>query len=141
VRAAILAIGALFAVASWGGCGSAATDAPPPDHPAEPPRHPRPTIQRGEASWYGGKFHGRKTASGERFDQRALTAAHRKLAFGTLVRVTNGRNGRSVVVRINDRGPWGRRGAIIDLSRAAAERIGMIRAGIVPVTVEVVREP
>jgi rare lipoprotein A len=88
------------------------------------------------ASWYGGRFQGRKTASGERFDQNDLTAAHKRLKFGTRVRVTNERNGRSVVVRINDRGPYSR-GRVIDLSRAAAERIEMIRAGVVPVSIEI----
>ena len=73
------------------------------------------------ASWYGPGFHGRKTASGERFNQHAMTAAHKTLPFGTLVRVTH--KGRSVIVRINDRGPFVR-GRTIDLSRAAAHRIG-----------------
>lgn len=77
----------------------------------------------GLATWYGPGFHGRKTASGERFNTRDLTAAHRTLPFGTRVRV-EAANGRSVVVRINDRGPF-RRGAVIDLSRASADAIGM----------------
>lgn len=77
----------------------------------------------GLATWYGPGFHGRKTASGERFNTRDLTAAHRTLPFGTRVRV-EGANGRSVVVRINDRGPF-RHGAVIDLSRASADAIGM----------------
>ena len=77
----------------------------------------------GLATWYGPGFQGRKTASGERFNTRDLTAAHRSLPFGTRVRV-EGANGRSVVVRINDRGPF-RRGAVIDLSRASADAIGM----------------
>ncbi|WP_427968444.1 septal ring lytic transglycosylase RlpA family protein [Altererythrobacter sp.] len=85
-------------------------------------------LGSGMASYYGRKFHGRRTASGERFDMNALTAAHRTLPFGSLVRVTNPRNGRSVVVRINDRGPFAR-GRMIDLSRAAAEQIGLIRRG------------
>lgn len=75
------------------------------------------------ASWYGPGFHGRKTASGERFDMNALTAAHRSLAFGRLVRVTNAASGRSVVVRVNDRGPYAH-GRSIDLSRAAARAVG-----------------
>ncbi|MEE4201792.1 septal ring lytic transglycosylase RlpA family protein [Erythrobacter sp.] len=82
----------------------------------------------GTASYYGRRFHGRRTANGERFDMRALTAAHKTLPFGSLVRVTNPRNGRSVTVRINDRGPF-TRGREIDLSRAAAEEIGMIARG------------
>jgi len=75
------------------------------------------------ASWYGPGFHGRLTANGERFDQNALTAAHRSLPFGTRVRVTSTETGRSVVVRINDRGPFVR-GRSIDLARAAARVIG-----------------
>lgn len=91
----------------------------------------------GAASWYGPGFHGRRTASGERFDQNALTAAHRSLPFGTRVRVTNQANGESVVVRINDRGPFhGNR--VIDLSREAASEIGLLRAGVGRVTIEVI---
>jgi rare lipoprotein A len=90
----------------------------------------------GAASWYGQKFHGRRTASGERFDMNGLTAAHRTLPFGTQVRVTNPRNGRSVVVRINDRGPAAR-SRVIDLSRGAAETVGIVRSGVAPVTLEV----
>ncbi|GEP05633.1 hypothetical protein MOX02_36710 [Methylobacterium oxalidis] len=76
------------------------------------------------ASWYGPGFHGRRTANGERFNTRALTAAHRTLPFGTRVRVTNQTNGRSVVVRINDRGPYAG-GRVIDLSSASAQAIGV----------------
>lgn len=89
----------------------------------------------GNASYYGDRHHGNKTASGERFDQHALTAAHRSLPFGSQVLVTNLNNGKTVVVRINDRGPYAR-GRIIDLSRKAAEQIDMIRAGVVPVRVQ-----
>jgi len=92
---------------------------------------------QGKASWYGSRFHGRRTASGERFNTYAHTAAHRSLPFGTKVRVTNLRNGRSVVVRINDRGPYAR-GRVIDLSKAAAESIGMLRSGVAPVRIEVI---
>jgi rare lipoprotein A len=94
---------------------------------------------RGMASWYGPGFHGRRSASGERFNQNALTAAHRNLPFGTKVRVTNLNNGRSVVVRINDRGPFVG-GRIIDLSAGAAKMLGMIQSGVAPVEVEVVAE-
>lgn len=87
----------------------------------------------GMASWYGGKFHGRKTASGERYNQNALTAAHRTLPFGTKVRVTSS-SGRSVVVRINDRGPF-IAGRVIDLSRAAASTLGINGVGRVKLTV------
>ena len=96
----------------------------------------------GLASYYGPGFHGEETASGEVFNQRAMTAAHRTLPLGTVVRVTNLENGRSVVVRINDRGPYGRnhrRGTIIDLSRAAAQRLRFIEDGLVRVKVEVLR--
>ncbi|EGJ34779.1 rare lipoprotein A [Moorena producens 3L] len=91
---------------------------------------------RGIASWYGSGFHGRRTASGERFNQYALTAAHRTLRFGTRVKVTNLRNGRSVIVRINDRGPYVR-GRIIDLSRGAARIIGLVRSGTGSVRIEI----
>ncbi|MER3480842.1 MAG: septal ring lytic transglycosylase RlpA family lipoprotein [Meiothermus sp.] len=84
----------------------------------------------GRAAWYGAKFHRRRTASGEPYDMYALTAAHRSLPFGTRVRVTNPQNGRSVVVRINDRGPF-TPGFIIDLSYAAAGRIGLKGSGTV----------
>jgi rare lipoprotein A len=85
-------------------------------------------------------FHGRTAANGERFDERQLVAAHRTLPFGSLVRVTNVRNGRSVTVRIVDRGPYGqnyREGAIIDLSRAAADRLRMIRDGQISARLQV----
>jgi rare lipoprotein A len=93
-------------------------------------------VFSGPASWYGGYFHGRTTANGERYDMNGLTAAHRSLPFGTKVRVTNLKNGRSVTVRINDRGPYvGKR--IIDLSRGAAQAVNMIRAGVALVRLEV----
>jgi rare lipoprotein A len=98
----------------------------------------------GLASFYGPGFHGRETANGEIFNQRAMTAAHRTLPLGTVVRVTNLENDRSVVVRINDRGPYGRnyrRGTIIDVSKGAAERLRFIRDGLVQVRVEVVEAP
>ncbi|MDJ0736769.1 MAG: septal ring lytic transglycosylase RlpA family protein [Nostocaceae cyanobacterium] len=93
-------------------------------------------IIRGIASFYGYDGSGNKTASGERFNPEAMTAAHRTLPFGTRVRVTNTRNGRSVVVRINDRGPF-IRGRVIDLSYGAARSIGMIGRGLAPVKVQV----
>ncbi len=88
------------------------------------------TIQSGKASWYGPGFHGRRTASGERFDTNELTAAHRTLPFGTRVRVVNKKTGQSVVVRINDRGPYAH-GRVIDLSRASAQAIGISGVGSV----------
>jgi len=95
-------------------------------------------TQRGYATWYGGGHHGGPTASGERYNKNAMTAAHRNLPMNTRVRVTNTKNGRSVVLRINDRGPYGkRRERIIDVSEAAAEKLDMIDAGVVPVTVEI----
>lgn len=85
-------------------------------------------LGMGVASYYGRRFHGRLTANGERFNMRAMTAAHKTLPFGSRVKVTNPSNGRSVTVRINDRGPF-IPGRVLDLSRGAAERIGMIRSG------------
>ena len=91
-------------------------------------------AQVGVASWYGGKFHGRTTASGEPY---AMTAAHPRLPFGTKVRVTNLQNGRSIVLRINDRGPFAKR-RIIDVSRHAAEHLGFRDTGLAKVRVEVI---
>jgi rare lipoprotein A len=107
---------------------------------AQPPKHPtapRATAgqQDGMASWYGEE---QTTASGERFDKRKLTAAHRTLRMGTRVRITNKKNGRHVEVRINDRGPYGK-GRIIDVSEAAARILDMIEAGVVPVRLEVLQ--
>jgi rare lipoprotein A len=93
-------------------------------------------TQHGIASWYGRQFHGRKTASGERFDMTAYTAAHRTLPFGTRVRVINLRNGRRTIVRINDRGPFVR-GRIIDVSYRAARDLGIIEVGLEKVRLEV----
>lgn len=92
-------------------------------------------LGNGVASWYGPRFHGRLTANGERFSMHEFTAAHRTLPFGTRLRVTNESNGRSVLVRINDRGPY-IKGRIIDLSRAAAQAIGL--TGLAVVTLEAV---
>jgi len=92
-------------------------------------------VQEGIASWYGGKFQGRTTANGEIFDTNKFTAAHKTLAFGTMVKVTNLENGSTTIVRINDRGPF-IPGRIIDLSRAAAMEIGMTGMGIARVRIE-----
>jgi rare lipoprotein A len=97
-------------------------------------------VQQGDAVWYGREHHGGPTASGERFNMHELTAAHRTLRLGTRVEVTNLRNGRKVVVRINDRGPY-TRGRIIDLSYAAARKIDMVQAGVVPVHLRVLHVP
>lgn len=91
-------------------------------------------FQSGKASWYGPGFHGRRTASGEIFNTNSLTAAHKTLPFGSRVKVTSARTGRSVVVRINDRGPFVR-GRIIDLSKASARLLGM--AGLSDVTLKI----
>jgi rare lipoprotein A len=132
MRAWVLAIA--IAVIAASACGGS---------PKPPPRKAtaaaRGKVQRGKASWYGAYHHGKLTASGERFNKNALTAAHRRLRFGTRVRVINLKNGRSVIVRINDRGPFGGKGRIIDLSEAAAKKLGMIDAGVVPVKLEILR--
>ncbi len=113
-------------------------EAPPPPPPEPKAQGTVRSLGTGVASYYGKRFHGRLTANGERFNMNAMTAAHKKLPFGTKVRVTNARNGRSVVVRINDRGPF-IRGRTIDLSRGAAQKIGMISTGHARVKLEIVR--
>lgn len=95
------------------------------------------TVQHGKASWYSVKTnYGTKTASGERLDEKAATAAHKTLPMGTKVRVTNLANGKSEIVRINDRGPF-IKGRIIDVTIGSAERLGFVKRGVVPVKVEV----
>lgn len=96
-------------------------------------------VQQGLATWYGGKFHGGPTASGETYNKFSMTAAHRFLPFNTRVKVTNLKNGRSVILRINNRGPFGNKRRIIDVSEAAARKLDMIEAGVVPVRVEVIQ--
>ena len=96
--------------------------------------------QTGMASWYGRQFHGRKTASGETFDMNALTAAHRSLPLNCYIRVTNNSNGKSVVVKVNDRGPFhGNR--VLDLSYGAAKQLGITNAGTAKVSIERVAGP
>lgn len=97
-------------------------------HANAPGLAPAAAIATGEASYYADRFAGKRTASGEAYDPSDFTAAHRSLPFGTHVRVTDVASGRSVVVRINDRGPWGK-GRLIDISRAAANEIGLARQG------------
>ena len=92
-------------------------------------------METGLGSWYGRRFHGKLTASGEVFDPAKFTAAHRTLPWGSRVKVTNLTNGKSVEVRINDRGPFGK-GRIIDVSRAAARALGIVESGITTVRVE-----
>ncbi len=99
-------------------------------------------VQRGVSVWYGANAHGKPTASGERFNRHKMTAAHRTLPMDTTVRVTHVKNGSSVVVRINDRGPFGkRRERIIDVSEAAARVLGIIKAGHGAITLEVLTLP
>jgi rare lipoprotein A len=107
---------------------------PPALPPAGSPRRSFP-AQIGKASWYGGEFHGRRTATGERFDQNRLTAASRTLPLGSRARVTNLDNGRSVEVEITDRGPFAR-GRILDVSRGAARKLGMVEDGTARVRIE-----
>jgi rare lipoprotein A len=121
---------ALMAAALLGACAS---------HPVPGPEAPGAFVafQEGKAVYYGSVFQGRATASGEPYDENKLTAAHRTLPFGTIVRVTNLANQRSVVVKINDRGPFGKKDRIIDLSLAAAKALGMVKAGVAAVVLEV----
>ncbi len=124
-RRRLLAV-SLYALLAVTGCaGSGSTN--PAGGPAAG------IFQTGLASWYGEEYHGRPTASGETFDMYQLTAAHRTLAFGTMVEVENLANGRRVKVRINDRGPTPEE-RIIDLSKAAAGEIGMVAQGVAEVS-------
>src|SRR5262245_21393013 len=110
------------------------TDEAPPLAPIPAPSQPT-LVETGLGSWYGRRFHGKLTANGEVFDPEKFTAAHRTLPWGSRVKVTNLTNGKSVEVRINDRGPFGK-GRIIDVSRAAARVLGMVGSGITTVRVE-----
>lgn len=124
---------ALATVLWLGGCATRAPSVPPMPDGEEPAAMPDAReIERGRASWYGEPFHGRRTASGEIFNMNDLTAAHKTLPFGTRLRVRNLATGQDVLVRINDRGPHVR-GRIIDLSRAAAARVGLLGTGTAPV--------
>ena len=115
---------------------SACTSRLPPLQPPPSPA-PGPYVEVGKASWYGPWHHGRRTASGERFDMHSMTAAHRTLPLGTIVRVTNLETHRAVRVRINDRGPYAE-DRIIDLSAAAARSLGIKAQGVAQVRVEAV---
>lgn len=107
------------------------------------PNHPLPAKQpyceTGQASWYGKRFQGKKTASGERFDMHAISAAHRTLPIPSYVKVTNLNNGKSIVVRINDRGPY-RKKRILDLSYAAAKKLGFTKKGHTKVSIETLQD-
>lgn len=119
----------------------AAATPPPPDEQQLADRYASRgalSVQQGQATYYGNSLAGHKTASGERYDPRAFTAAHRTLALGTVARVRRTDTGAVVYVRITDRGPFGSARRIIDLSRAAAERLGMIRIGVADIRLEVV---
>ena len=151
MKYAQLALGLAIAFAAHGitqaqSAASAAAPAPAPMAAPAPAAAPAPMAAKGadamegKIAHYGRKFTGRRTASGERFNPGALTMAHNTLPFGTKVRVTNLANKRSVVARVNDRGPT-TPGRIADLSTAAASRIGMLRAGIVEARLEVVSTP
>ena len=96
--------------------------------------------QYGNASWYGGPLHGEKTAGGECFDMYSFTGADRELPFGTIIRVTNLRNGKEVYIKVKDRGPFVK-GRIVDLSHAAAKAIGFNRRGVIRVRIEVISLP
>jgi rare lipoprotein A len=133
---------ATLALAIWALSGCATLDAPPSPHgdPALASRVDRRDAgpaEVGIASWYGEFHHGLTTASGEIFDMTQLTAAHRTLPLGTRVQVTNLENGRTVRVRVNDRGPYFE-GRVVDLSRAAASALDMVERGVAPVLVATV---
>lgn len=123
-------LGSFFVMALSTGCASTGAAASGPDGE----RH----AMRGMASWYGENLHGRTTASGEVFDMHEMTAAHRTLPFGAIVRVRTVETKKSVVVRINDRGPFAD-GRVIDLSYAAARDLEMVRDGVVEVELEVLQ--
>ena len=125
------------------GCTTVTPPATPPGHPKpykigknwyRPLPHARGFSQRGKASWYGRKFHGRKTSNGEIYDMHAMTAAHKTLPFGTYISVYNLKNNRKIEVRINDRGPFVR-GRIVDLSYTAAKKLGIVGPGTAEVEI------
>jgi len=133
IAAAAVAFGSAIVAA---GCATSSGHRPRVQTPAPAPA--AGNVEEGLASWYGEPYHGRPTASGPRYDMWAMTAAHRTLPFGTVVRVRNLDSGREADVTINDRGPFVQ-GRILDLSRAAAETLGAIGPGVIPVRLEVRR--
>ena len=118
---------------------SAPAPSPAPAAAAAPAAAPAADASEGKLAWYGRKFAGRKTASGQRFNPEAMTMAHKTLPFGTQVRVTNLKNQRSVVLRVNDRGPT-QADRIGDVSQAAAQRLGMVRKGVIEAELSVVKQ-
>lgn len=136
----VSAVGALALSCSRGPIETNVPDPPAEAEPALDAEAKPISTQKGKAVWYGGKWHGRKTANGEIFDENSMTCAHKKLPFNTIVRVTNLENGKQVTLRVNNRGPYGK-GRIVDVSKAAAEKLGMIKRGVVPATVDVMKLP
>ncbi len=127
----------LVALVALAGCACSK----PVSGTSAPPAAAAPTYsEKGIASWYGGKWHGRKTANGERYNKWSMTAAHKKLPFNTWVQVTNVATGQSVQVRINNRGPF-RKNRILDLSLAAARELGFEKSGLCEITLTVIPAP
>jgi rare lipoprotein A len=129
-----LVILAAFPLFLLSGCAGVSTQSPTPALYESKPV----AVETGKASYYGGRWIGRLTANGEHYHSEDCTAAHKKLPFNTMVKVTNLKNGKSVIVRINNRGPYAK-GRILDLSMVAARKIDMIGAGIVPVRAEILK--
>ena len=122
----------LFIAVIFTGCSSTSTK----QTNSKTSQYSRNHQLRGQASWYGKNYHGKLTASGEKYNMRAYTAAHKTLPFGTIVKVTNTNNGKSVDVKINDRGPF-IAGRVIDLSPKAFNKIGDTNQGLFPVTIQI----
>lgn len=142
---ATLALG-LAGLSTFAAAQQPAASAPAPAPAAAAAPAPAPAAApatasagSGKLAWYGKKFNGRRTASGERYNAEAMTMAHKDLPFGTKVKVTNTKNKRSVVLRVNDRGPT-QADRIGDVSLAAARKLGMLRSGVIDATIEVVAE-
>jgi len=132
-------LGLPLALLTFGACATAPhqSSSTPRVEPTIPSPETSSYRATGVASWYGGKFHGRRTASGSRFNQNALTCAHRTLPFGSQLKVTNIANGKSVLVQVNDRGP-AIRSRLIDLSKAAAKELDFIKRGTTQVQLELI---
>ena len=149
-RAGVIGMGILFLAAACASAPRYTSDRKPPPKKSPPSRKITPpakrlpsikvrpgTVFEGLASFYGPEFHGKLTANGEVYDMYGLTAAHRRLPLNTIIRVTNQTNGKSLIVRINDRGPW-IQGRMLDLSYGAALKLGFISQGTTRVKVEVI---